>query len=288
MSTEGLSVKLNMTRRGFLLSTAALCAPAFSKEEFATLTFIPASKGGQINNHTEHKHARSVSDKKIVMIDPGHGGKDPGAIGSAGEMEKHVVLEIAGHVQKLLSEQPGVQAHLTREDDFFIPLYERVNIAHAHGADLFLSIHADGFTNPVAHGASVYALSTRGASSTMAKYMSEKENSADSFADIDIKTKDAGLQRVMFDLAQNLTIRNSLKVCEHMIKHISDVHHMHSSHPEQAAFVVLKSPTIPSVLIETSFITNPEEEKLLGTRKFRMKIAEAISGGVLQYFKTMA
>lgn len=275
-----------MTRRGFLISAAALCAPAFSKEEFATLTFIPASRDGQIKTAREGKTARPVSSNKIVMIDPGHGGKDPGAIGSAGEMEKHVVLEISRRVQQLLSELPGIQAHLTRQDDFFIPLYERVNIAHAHGADLFLSIHADGFTSPVPHGASVYALSTRGASSTMAKYMSEKENSADSFADIDIKTKDADLQRVMFDLAQNLTIRNSLKVCEHMIEHISGVHHMHSSHPEQAAFVVLKSPTIPSVLVETSFITNPEEEKLLGTQKFRMKIAEAISSGVVQYFET--
>lgn len=281
-------MKINMTRRGFILSTAAICAPAFSKEEFATLEFIPAGRTGQIKTARESKPARDVSGKKIVMIDPGHGGKDPGAIGSAGEMEKHVVLEIAGHVQQLLSEQPGIQAHLTRQDDFFIPLYERVNIAHAHDADLFLSIHADGFTSPVARGASVYALSTRGASSTMAKYMSEKENSADSFADIDIKTKDADLHRVMFDLAQNLTIRNSLRVCESMIKHISSVHHMHSSHPEQAAFVVLKSPTIPSVLIETSFITNPEEEKLLGTQKFRMKIAEAISGGVLKCFQSLA
>jgi N-acetylmuramoyl-L-alanine amidase len=278
-------VKINMTRRRFILSTAAICAPAFSKEEFATLEFIPAGRGRPTKTDRESKPAPAVTRKKIVMIDPGHGGKDPGAIGSAGEMEKHVVLEIAGHVQKLLSEQPGIQAHLTRQEDFFIPLYERVNIAHAHNADLFLSIHADGFTSPVARGASVYALSTRGASSTMAKYMSEKENSADSFADIDIKTKDADLQRVIFDLAQNLTIRNSLKVCESMIEHISNVHHMHSSHPEQAAFVVLKSPTIPSVLIETSFITNPEEEKLLGTQKFRLKIAEAISGGVMKYFQ---
>lgn len=282
-------MKIDLTRRGFIISAAALCAPAFSKEEFATLKFIPASSDGNTTTVRSVKKNRTVSGKnKIVMIDPGHGGKDPGAIGSAGEMEKHVVLEIAGYVQQLLSKEPGIQAHLTRQDDFFIPLYERVNIAHDHGADLFLSIHADGFTSPAARGASVYALSTRGASSTMAKFMSEKENSADSFADINIKTKDADLQRVIFDLAQNLTIRNSLKVCEHMIKNISGVHHMHSSHPEQAAFVVLKSPTIPSVLIETSFITNPEEEKLLGTQKFRKKIAEAISGGVLKYFQSVS
>jgi N-acetylmuramoyl-L-alanine amidase len=280
--------KFELRRRDFLLSSLAFCLPALSKEEYATLKFIPYSES-QGNSRKKEKNKKSInavplSTKKIVVIDPGHGGKDPGAIGHSGAEEKHVVLEIANNVRALLEHNKHIEVRLTREEDFFIPLYERVNIAHRHNADMFMSIHADGFTSPAAHGASVFALSTRGASSMMARYLSKKENSADNFADINVKTKDQELQKVLFDLAQTHNIKSSLNLCKHMIQHIRGVHTMHSIHPEQAAFVVLKSPTIPSVLIETSFITNPREEFLLGTSAFRMKIAKAIAGGVESYF----
>ncbi|CSE97612.1 N-acetylmuramoyl-l-alanine amidase I [Shigella sonnei] len=186
------------------------------------------------NGHSKPK-AKKSGGKRVVVLDPGHGGIDTGAIGRNGSKEKHVVLAIAKNVRSILRNH-GIDARLTRSGDTFIPLYDRVEIAHKHGADLFMSIHADGFTNPKAAGASVFALSNRGASSAMAKYLSERENRAD-----EVNT-------------------------------------------EQAAFVVLKSPSVPSVLVETSFITNPEEERLLGTAAFRQKIATAIAEGVISYF----
>ncbi|EHM46327.1 N-acetylmuramoyl-L-alanine amidase [Yokenella regensburgei ATCC 43003] len=217
------------------------------------------------------------------MLDPGHGGIDSGAVGHEGSLEKHVVLEIANNVKNLLKGH-GIDAFLTRTDDTFIPLYDRVQIAHAHNASLFMSIHADGFTSPAAHGASVFALSTRGASSAMAKYLAKSENAADEVAGSRAMHKDKYLDRIIFDLEQTETIKESLLLGSHIVRHISPVHPMHSRQTEQAAFVVLKSPYIPSVLVETSFITNPEEERLLGTTAFRYKIASAITNGIVSYF----
>ncbi|WP_086870872.1 N-acetylmuramoyl-L-alanine amidase AmiA [Kosakonia pseudosacchari] len=232
--------------------------------------------------HSKPK-AKKAGTKRIVMLDPGHGGIDTGAIGHNGSQEKYVVLAIAKNVRAQLRAQ-GIDARLTRTGDKFIPLYDRVEIAHQHGADLFMSIHADGFTNPSAAGASVFALSNRGASSAMAKYLSDKENAADDLAGKKARDKDHLLQQVLFDLVQTDTIKNSLTLGSHILKQIKPVHRLHSRNTEQAAFVVLKSPSIPSVLVETSFITNPAEEKLLGTAAFRQKIASAIADGVLSYF----
>ena len=234
------------------------------------------------NGHSKPA-AKKAGAKRIVMLDPGHGGIDSGAIGHQGSMEKHVVLAIAKKVRALLRSR-GIDARLTRTTDTFIPLYDRVEIAHQHGADLFMSIHADGFTNPSAAGASVFALSNRGASSAMAKYLSDKENAVDELAGKKALDKDHLLQQVLFDLVQTDTIKNSLTLGSHILKQIKPVHRLHSRSTEQAAFVVLKSPSIPSVLVETSFITNPGEEKLLGTAAFRQKIANAIASGVISYF----
>lgn len=234
------------------------------------------------NEHTKPK-AKKAGARRVVMLDPGHGGIDTGAIGHNGSKEKHVVLAIAKNVRAILRSK-GIDARLTRTGDTFIPLYDRVEIAHQHGADLFMSIHADGFTNPDAAGASVFALSNRGASSAMAKYLSDRENAADDLAGKKARDKDHYLQQVLFDLVQTDTIKNSLTLGSHILKQIKPVHRLHSKHTEQAAFVVLKSPSVPSVLVETSFITNPAEEQLLGTRAFRQKIASAIASGVLSYF----
>ncbi|WP_312212643.1 N-acetylmuramoyl-L-alanine amidase AmiA [Pseudescherichia sp.] len=234
------------------------------------------------NGHTRPK-AKKAGARRVVMLDPGHGGIDTGAIGHNGSKEKHVVLAIAKNVRAILRSK-GIDARLTRTGDTFIPLYDRVEIAHQHGADLFMSIHADGFTNPDAAGASVFALSNRGASSAMAKYLSDRENAADDLAGKKARDKDHYLQQVLFDLVQTDTIKNSLTLGSHILKQIKPVHRLHSKHTEQAAFVVLKSPSVPSVLVETSFITNPAEEQLLGTKAFRQKIASAIASGVLSYF----
>ena len=220
----------------------------------------------------------------LVMIDPGHGGKDPGAIGNEGTYEKHVVLHIAKRLQTLLSQQHGIHAVLTRQDDVFIPLYHRVSLAHQHAADLFISIHADGFTNDLVSGASVFALSEHGAGSAMARYLSQSENSVDVLYDDDFKTDDQYLKETLFDLDQHETIHRSLDFGRHLAANISKVHHMHSPHPEQAGFAVLKSPRIPSVLVETSFITNKQEEKLLGEPVFQEKMAHALAEGINSYF----
>ncbi|PLV63273.1 N-acetylmuramoyl-L-alanine amidase AmiA [Erwinia sp. B116] len=270
------------TRRQLLLSGLALALfgrNASAREEDVTLHV------GQPQRKTPASPPpRPAGSKKIVMIDPGHGGIDSGAVGHEGSEEKHVVLEIANHIRQRLSNHPRIEVRLTRETDHFIPLGERVEIAHQHGADLFMSVHADGFTSPTANGASVFALSNRGASSTMARYLSQKENAADEIGGAQVAAKDHYLQQVLFDLVQTDTIKNSLILGKHVLGQIRPVHHLHSQHTEQAAFAVLKSPSIPSVLVETSFITNPAEERLLGTTAFRQKIAAAIADGIVSFF----
>ncbi|QKJ88134.1 N-acetylmuramoyl-L-alanine amidase AmiA [Paramixta manurensis] len=271
------------SRRQLLLSGLALALlpkqRAQAKEEDATLKLTPRP-----HRQASRSVIPAATGKRIVMIDPGHGGIDSGAVGEEGSEEKHIVLEIANNIRRLLSEHPRIEVRLTRESDHFIPLYERVEIAHQHGANLFMSIHADGFTSPDASGASVFALSNRGASSAMARYMSEKENAADAIGGVKVQEKDNYLQQVLFDLVQTDTIKNSLTLGQHVLKQIRPVHHLHSQETEQAAFAVLKSPSIPSVLVETSFITNPGEERLLGSTAFRQKIASAIVDGIISYF----
>ncbi|WP_230479519.1 N-acetylmuramoyl-L-alanine amidase AmiA [Izhakiella capsodis] len=268
-----------VSRRQLLLCGLALALTG-TKSVFA------AAEGSRPRLSGYHNYPKRTvpGRKRIVMIDPGHGGIDPGAIGEEGSEEKHVVLEIARYVRMLLQHHPTIEAMLTRDSDHFIPLYERVEIAHRHGANLFMSIHADGFTSPIAHGASVFALSTRGASSTMAKYLANRENSADRFGGAQVEAKDRYLQEIIFDLVQTNTIKKSLTLGKHVLNQIRPIHHLHSQHTEQAAFAVLKSPSIPSVLVETSFITNPQEERLLDTSVFRQKIAGAIVDGIIGFF----
>lgn len=268
-----LTSRRQVLKAGLAALTLSGMTDALAKEESALKTS---------NGHSKPK-AKKAGTKRLVMLDPGHGGIDTGAIGRNGAKEKHVVLAIAKNVRSILRNN-GIDARLTRTGDTFIPLYDRVEIAHQHGADLFMSIHADGFTNPSAAGASVFALSNRGASSAMAKYLSDRENAADEVAGKKATDKDHLLQQVLFDLVQTDTIKNSLTLGSHLLKKIKPVHQLHSKNTEQAAFVVLKSPSIPSVLVETSFITNPAEEQLLGTSAFRQKIASAIASGIISYF----
>jgi len=271
------SLTLLTTRRQLLLTGLAAMTLVGVNKALASDTTTKKTSS------TSTKPATKKRARRIVVLDPGHGGIDTGAIGPNGSKEKHVVLAIAKNVRNILRSK-GIETRLTRSSDQFIPLDERIEIAHQHDASLFMSIHADGFTNPSAAGASVFALSNRGASSAMAKYISERENAADDVAGKKAKNKDQYLQQVLFDLVQTDTIKNSLTLGSHILKNIKSVHKLHSQHTEQAAFVVLKSPSIPSVLVETSFITNPGEEKLLGTTAFRQKIANAIAAGVISYF----
>lgn len=268
------------TRRQLLLSGLALAVLGG-----VTQNVQASNSGGMLRSQHSKPAPKTPDSKKLVMIDPGHGGIDSGAVGHEGSQEKHVVLEIANHVRRFLHEHDRIEARLTREEDEFIPLFQRVEIAHQHRADLFISIHADGFTSPEAAGASVFALSNRGASSAMARYLSQRENAADEIAGSKYQEQDNYLQQVLFDLVQTDTINNSLTLGRHVLGQIRPVHRLHSDSTEQAAFAVLKSPSIPSILVETSFITNPAEEHLLGTTAFREKIARAIADGVIGFFR---
>ncbi|RQH04187.1 N-acetylmuramoyl-L-alanine amidase [Paraburkholderia dinghuensis] len=219
-----------------------------------------------------------------VAIDPGHGGEDPGAIGSAGTYEKHVALDIAKKLRAKIDAQPNMRAMMTRDADFFVPLNVRVQKARRVGADLFVSIHADAFTTPEARGSSVFALSDHGASSAAARWMANKENSSDLIGGINIKTADAAVNRALFDMSTTAQIRDSLRYGNFVLNEVSEINKLHKGSVEQAGFAVLKAPDIPSILVETAFISNPEEEQKLNDDAYRDKMANAILKGIRRYF----
>lgn len=222
----------------------------------------------------------------IVVIDPGHGGKDPGAIGRSGFQEKTVVLAIAKRLARSINRQSGFRAKLTRQGDYYISLRERLMIARRAKADLFISIHADAFHNPASHGVSVFALSQRGATSEAARWLAHRENVSETLGDEKLANKDQLLSSVLINLSQNHTIGESLKIGESMLMHFNSFSKLHHRHVEQAAFVVLKSPDIPSLLVETGFLSNAHEERRLATPWYQERVAHALMTGVKQYFLT--
>ena len=224
----------------------------------------------------------------IVALDPGHGGEDPGAIGPAGTREKDVVLQIAHLLRERINatsvKGSPMRAFLTRDADFFVPLHVRVDKARRVQADLFVSIHADAFMTPTAHGASVFALSQNGASSTAARWMADRENKADLIGGINIKTKDVHVSRALLDMSTTAQINDSLKLGSALLGEMGGVGKLHKGQVEQAGFAVLKAPDIPSVLVETAFISNPEEEQKLRSGDYQEQLAEALIRGVERYF----
>jgi N-acetylmuramoyl-L-alanine amidase len=219
-----------------------------------------------------------------VAVDPGHGGEDPGAIGSAGTYEKHIALDIAKKLRALIDAQPNMRAMMTRDADFFVPLNVRVQKARRVGADLFVSIHADAFTTPQARGSSVFALSEHGASSAAARWMANKENSSDLIGGINVKTQDESVNRALFDMSTTAQIRDSLRYGSFVLKEVGEINKLHKGSVEQAGFAVLKAPDIPSILVETAFISNPEEESRLNDDGYRAQMANAILKGIKRYF----
>lgn len=220
----------------------------------------------------------------VVAIDPGHGGEDPGAIGPSGLREKDVVLAIALDLRRRINAVPGMRAVLTRDGDYFVALHDRVRKARRVGADLFVSVHADAFVRPEARGASVYALSTRGASSTAARWMAQRENQSDLVGGINLGAADRQVAHAMLDMSTHAQIRDSLTVGRQLLHQVGQVGRLHKRQVEQAGFAVLKAPDIPSVLVETAFISNPDEEKLLRDRRWRQRLAEALATGIRRYF----
>jgi len=220
----------------------------------------------------------------VVALDPGHGGEDPGAIGPTGLREKDVVLAIALMLRDRINALPNMRAMLTRDADFFVPLHERVKKARRVQADLFVSIHADAFLNPQARGASVFALSESGASSTAARWMANRENASDLVGGANVGARDATVLRTMLDMSTTAQIKDSLKLGSEVLGQIGKVGRLHKRNVEQAGFAVLKAPDIPSILVESAFLTNPEEEQKLRDPDYRRQLVDALSSGIQRYF----
>ncbi len=219
----------------------------------------------------------------VIAIDAGHGGKDPGAIGRSKTLEKDITLQVAKKLAARLSRQRGIKVVMTRNSDTYVGLRERTKRARSMNADLFISLHADAFPRRDAKGSSVYALSLKGASSEAASFLAEQENSYDPLVGVDMDEMSADLKRTLIELSQSSSIESSLDVGSQILRHLGNIGAVHKSRVEQANFAVLRSPDIPSVLVETAFISNPGEEKKLRSRRFQQRLALAIESGVMDY-----
>jgi len=220
----------------------------------------------------------------LVALDPGHGGEDPGAIGPRGTREKDVVLSIARRLKKLIDAQPNMRAYLTRDNDYFVPLHVRVQKARRVKADLFISIHADAWIKPSARGSSIYALSQNGATSTTARLLAQKENNADLIGGVNLGSHNKQVAKVLLELSTTAQINDSMKVGGNVLFEIGKINRLHKKSVERAGFAVLKAPDIPSILVETAFISNPEEERLLRSSSHQDRIAQAMLTGITGYF----
>lgn len=278
--------------------------PEINNQETQTIGQLPSQASGQItdkkngannadvkNLDSKNADVKSTEVKKsgrqiIIAIDAGHGGEDPGARGANGSREKDITLMIAKRLKNKIDDEPNMRAVLTRDSDYFIPLHGRVVKARKLQADLFVSIHADAFTNQSARGSSVFALSERGATSASARYLAKKENESDLIGGVSLDDKDPVLARTLLDLSQTATINDSLKLGKAVLGQIGGINTLHTSHVEQAAFAVLKSPDIPSILVETAFISNPEEERRLNDETYQDKLVTSILTGIKKYFST--
>jgi N-acetylmuramoyl-L-alanine amidase len=228
---------------------------------------------------------RQVDRLIIVAIDPGHGGEDPGAIGPTGLREKDVVLAISLKLRDTLNAVRGMRVMLTRDGDYFVPLQERVHKARRVQADLLVSIHADAFMRPEASGASVFALSTKGATSTAARWLADKENAADVVGGANVANGDAQLLRAMLDMSTAAQVRDSLKLGDEVLSRLGRVGRLHKRQVEQAGFAVLKAPDVPSILVETAFISNPQEEAKLRDPAYQDRIVAALASGIRRHFQ---
>jgi len=227
---------------------------------------------------------RDAARRIVVAIDPGHGGEDPGAVGPKGTYEKNVTLAISRRLREAIGATPNLRAVLTRDDDYFVPLATRVQKARRAQADLFVSIHADAFNEPRARGSSVFALSERGATSAAARWLAQKENDADLIGGVNLDVRDPVLARTLLDLSQSAQINDSLKAGRHVLAELGEINALHKRDVEQAGFAVLKAPDVPSILVETAFISNPDEEQKLRDPRHQGRYAESIADGIRRYF----
>jgi N-acetylmuramoyl-L-alanine amidase len=224
----------------------------------------------------------------VLAIDPGHGGDDPGARGPSGMYEKAIVLQISKRLADMINKERGMRAVLTREDDYFLPLRKRMQIARQHKADLFISIHADAFKDPRVNGSSVYILSQRGASSEAARWLAERENASDLIGGVNLDVNDNMLASVLLDLSQTASLEMSIDVADRVLTGLKGIGKVHKRQVQSAGFAVLKSPDVPSILVETAYISNPEEERKLRDSNYQRKLAGAILQGLRSYFNEYA
>ena len=245
-----------------------------------------ALKQDKQDGHGAHKADPKSPYKRLltIAIDPGHGGEDPGAIGKRGSREKDIVLAISRKLKEKIEQEPDMRSYLTRDGDYFVPLHTRVNKARRVQADLFVSVHADAFIQSHAKGASVFALSQQGATSTAARWLANKENNADLIGGLNIKSQDKQVAQLLLDMSTTAQIKDSLKLGDAVLKQIGGFAKLHKKRVEQASFAVLKAPDVPSILIETAFISNPEEEARLNDVEYQEQIASAILKGIRSYF----
>jgi len=229
---------------------------------------------------------KSPTKKIVIAIDAGHGGEDSGARGASGSLDKNITLSIARKLKKEIDNDEQIRAVLTRDDDYFVPLHGRVMKARKLKADIFVSIHADAFTNPDAKGSSVFALSESGATSASARYLANKENESDLIGGVSLDDKDPMLAKTLLDLSQSATINDSVKLGNFVLDQLRDINDLHKSSVEQAGFAVLKSPDIPSILVETAFISNPKEEQILNNDEHQEILAKNILIGIKKYLSS--
>jgi N-acetylmuramoyl-L-alanine amidase len=240
----------------------------------------------QVAPEKSRKGRPEIGRTLVIAIDAGHGGEDPGAKGRNGTFEKDVTLAIARRLRARIDDTPGMRAILIRDGDYFIPLQMRVYKARKVQADLFVSIHADAFIEPRARGSSVFALSERGATSVAARWLAKRENEADLIGGVNLDVADYYLKKTLLDLQQTATINDSLKLARSVLAEVGEINTLHKTEVEQAGFAVLKAPDIPSILVESAFITNPDEEKRLRSGDYQERMADAILRGIKRYFAT--
>nr|WP_297357679.1 N-acetylmuramoyl-L-alanine amidase [uncultured Caldimonas sp.] len=258
----------------------AAAPPASAPATPVPAPHAPVTRKAEVDPGTLKKIDRLV----IVALDPGHGGEDPGAIGPSGLKEKDVVLQVARKLRDRINAEPNMRAMMTRDADFFVPLNQRVEKARRVQADLFISIHADAFITPKARGASVFALSERGATSTAARWIANKENAADLVGGVNVKHSDRHVMRALLDMSTTAQINDSMRIGSEVLGQIGRVGRLHKRRVEQAGFAVLKAPDIPSILVETAFISNPEEEAKLRSASYQNELVDAMMTGIKRYF----
>jgi len=276
-----------------LTAAAAAPAPPPAAQAVATpvVAAVPSAAAAPavpVADQAVHAASRVPAAPRdvVVAIDAGHGGADVGAIGPSGSYEKDITLAVARELAALVERQPGMRAVLTRDGDRYLKLRERMDRARAARADLFISVHADAFRDRRVHGSSVYVLSQRGASSEAAKWLADNENAADLIGGVSLEDKDDLLKSVLLDLSQTASLESSIELAKHVLDGLKSIGPVHRKDVQHAGFMVLKSPDIPSILVETAFISNPTEEKRLRSRAYRQKLAAAIVRGVVSYFES--